>query len=164
VGAGDRDQTEAVTRYVPLIAAAVVSCCWTSATASAASRTTQTWAQAANRVCVAYARRAKALGSPPVSDLDAAARWVQKALPLVDAEITALARLSRPPALAARIARWIAVMRANAEVTRKILVADRAHDNVRLGALSRQTVALYLESNRLARALGATACAGPQPS
>jgi hypothetical protein len=157
-----------VTKHVPPIVAALVCCCCASTTASAApaaaTHTTQTWAQAANRVCVAYARRAKALGSPPVNDLDAAARWVQRALPLVDAEITALARLPRPPARAARIARWIAVMRENAQLTRQILLADRAHDIVRLGTLSKRTVALYLESNRLARALGATSCAGPKPS
>jgi hypothetical protein len=156
------DQTDTVKKLLPPIVVAVALSCCVSASVSAAptaTKTRQTWAQAANRICLTYARTLSTLGTPPVNDRDALARWLQKTLPLLHAEIAELARLPRPAALAPRITRWIAVLRESEQVTRKVIVASNADDISRLATLGQRSVVLYTTSERMARALGATACA-----
>jgi hypothetical protein len=159
---GAVDQTEAVRKCLPPLVVAVTLFCWVSASVSAAptaTKTDKTWAQAANRICLTYARRLSALGTPPVNDRDGLARWLQKTLPLLHAEIADLARLHRPPLLAPRITRWIAVLTESEQVTRKIIVASNAEDISRLATLGQRSVVLYTTFERMARSLGATACA-----
>jgi hypothetical protein len=156
------DQTETVTKFLPSLTVAVILFCCVPASVSAApmaAKTNQTWAQAANRICVTYARRVTALGTPPVNDRDGLARWLQNTLPLLHAEIAELARLPRPALLASRIARWIAVLTESEQVTRKVIVASNADDLSRLATLGQRSVVLYTTFERMARALGATRCA-----
>ena len=151
-----------MSKCLPSIAVAVTLFCSVSAPASAAHRATkatQTWAQSANRICLTYAHRVTALGTPPVNDRDGLARWLQKSLPLLHAEIAELARLPRPLLLAPRVTRWIAVLTESEQVTRKVIVASNANDISRLAALGQRSVVLYTTSERMARALGATKCA-----
>jgi hypothetical protein len=145
----------------PIIVAATLFCCGSASVsaASTATKTTQTWAQAANRICLTYARRVTAVGTPPVNDRDGLARWLQKTVPLLHAEIAELARVPRPPLLAPRITRWIAVLTESEQVTRKIIVASNADDTSRLAALGQRSAVLYQKSGQLARSLGASKCA-----
>jgi hypothetical protein len=162
VPTGAVDQTETVRKFLPpiLVAVALFCCVLASASgASAATKASQTWAQAANRICLTYARRLSALGTPPVNDRDGLARWLQKSLPLLHAEIAELAGLPRPPPLAPRITRWIAVLRETEQVTRNVIVASNTDDLSRLATLGQRSVVLYTTFERLARALGATTCA-----
>jgi hypothetical protein len=149
-----------VKRALALVA--LVAACYGVATASArsaAATSSQSWAAGANQICRTYATRAKALGSPPANDLDGSARWLQSALPLIDAEIGTLARLPRPRVLAPRITQWIGVLRDSEHVTRQLIVTLKAHDVSTLATLGLRSVTLYKKSGQMARALGATACA-----
>src|SRR5438105_4529865 len=144
-----------------MLAIAVFTSCAAAVTSSssAETRTDPAWSKAADQICRAYLVRAKALGAPPVNDLDASARWLKRALPVLHGQIAELARLRRPAALAPSISRWIGVLRASERVTRQSIAALEAHDVDGLVTIAHESVVLYRRSARMARALGARTCA-----
>jgi hypothetical protein len=125
--------------------------------APAPSGSRAAWVKQANAICVRVDEDARALGTPQTrTEL---LQLLPRTLDLADAAVVELRALPAPRRDSARIARMLKLFARFVAVERRALAALQADDVAGFAQLNGQAFRLNDRGNRIARALGAAACA-----
>jgi hypothetical protein len=115
------------------------------------------WAAEANQICRTYARRIQAVGQPATPA--AAAAFVRRAIPLAREEVEKLRALEAPEADAGRIDRMLDNVGQGIDALGAVVLARDSGDEAAVRAATQQGARVAAVSDRIARDLGASACA-----
>ena len=115
------------------------------------------WAAQANQICRTYAQRIQATGQPTTPT--GAVAYIRRAIPLAQEEVEKLRALETPEADRAKIDRMLDSVEASIDALGAVLRARVSGDEAAVEDATQRGAQASAVSDRIARELGATACA-----
>lgn len=131
----------------------------TASTASAGAPTRASWAQGANRICRAELTKMHAVPRPAQNDYPGLVAYLDRAVAITTPYTDRIAALPRPASERKLIAQFVSIQRGAVKQIRLLQDAVRAHDIGRIAGIALVLGKRGQTSDRIARKLGAAACA-----